>query len=384
MFCYVLGDLESAGASPALLDRATDPAAAPLEERWALLEPWWRKIRNGAWARMYERTLCEKLGADRLDLEGLGAVRATLERSIRPGWQAHVLQEWCNIRLVLLNSLATDQRDPRLFLPVPFMDDYLLPRQAPHLDRLAEEWDSPLHTLRDYVQALEAHLTALKERGAAGLKVGLAYRRSLQFELTPHAEAEALYNRLRAGRGEGLSWSAARPLQDYLLHALLRSAEREELTVAWHTGLQYGRGNYLSQSDPALLTNLFLQYPRLHFDLYHAGYPYTRSTGVLAKYFPHVWVNLSWVHVISAAGTRQFLADWLDLLPGNKILGFGSDTGRPEPIWAHATIARENLAAVLAQRREWAQESLDDSLELARRLMWDNAVECYRLEQLVP
>jgi predicted TIM-barrel fold metal-dependent hydrolase len=151
------------------------------------------------------------------------------------------------------------------------------------------------------------------------------------------------------------------------------------LPVVIHTGLQAGNYNRVTNANPLLLQNLIAANPKTRFDLFHGGMPWVREIAVLAKYFPHVYLNMAWMHIISPSQARSALAEWLDMVPNSKIFGFGGDYSIVEKVYGHLKIARENIALVLAAKvREGAWSRADASL-VARRLMRDNPAEFYRL-----
>ena len=101
---------------------------------------------------------------------------------------------------------------------------------------------------------------------------------------------------------------------------------------------------------------------------------------VLAKYFPSVYLNMAWMHIISPVQARSALAEWLDMVPNSKVFGFGGDYSIVEKVYGHLKIARENVAVVLAAKvREGAWSRAEASM-VARRLMRDNPAEFYRLD----
>ena len=102
--------------------------------------------------------------------------------------------------------------------------------------------------------------------------------------------------------------------------------------------------------------------------------------GVLGKYFPNVWLDMAWLHIISPHGARRALAEWLELVPANKIIGFGDDYSVVEKVYGHMKMARENLALVLAAKVERDEMSRSQALFIAERIMRDNAAELYRIE----
>ncbi len=100
---------------------------------------------------------------------------------------------------------------------------------------------------------------------------------------------------------------------------------------------------------------------------------------VLAKYFPNVWADLAWMHIISATGTRQILRDWLDLVPANNILGFGGDLRHVELVYGHLYEARHNIAQVLAERVERGDDTMDEAIRIAQFLLHDSPAEAFNL-----
>lgn len=88
---------------------------------------------------------------------------------------------------------------------------------------------------------------------------------------------------------------------------------------------------------------------------------------------------MAWMHIISPAQARAALSEWLDMVPNTKIFGFGGDYSIVEKVYGHLTMARQDIACVLAEKvRENAWSRAEASL-VARRLMRDNAAEFYRI-----
>jgi predicted TIM-barrel fold metal-dependent hydrolase len=130
------------------------------------------------------------------------------------------------------------------------------------------------------------------------------------------------------------------------------------------------------------MINVFPMHPRTRFDLYHMGMPSVRQTGVIGKNNPNVWLNLCWSHVISPKMTRSFLNEWMDLVPMNKIIGFGGDYGPEslEKIYGHLQMAKEDAAEALAERVAARRMSERQAREVAQAWFYDNPRELYRIE----
>ena len=139
-----------------------------------------------------------------------------------------------------------------------------------------------------------------------------------------------------------------------------------------HTGTFAGHWNYVTNSNPTHLTNLFFDFPEARFDLFHMSYPYQSELAAICKLFPHVYADFCWAHVLSPTAARRALREFLDTVPSNKISLFGGDYWFPELSYAHLVMARRNLTAVLADLVQERICTEDQALELGRMLLRDN------------
>jgi uncharacterized protein len=85
------------------------------------------------------------------------------------------------------------------------------------------------------------------------------------------------------------------------------------------------------------------------------------------------------MHIINPAQARSALSEWLDMVPNNKIFGFGGDYSIVEKVYGHLTLARQNIAAVLADKIRVGAMSRSEASQVARRLMFDNPRDFYGL-----
>jgi len=212
-----------------------------------------------------------------------------------------------------------------------------------------------------------------------GIKSGHAYSRSLAFQRRSRSDAEQVFAKVIDSEGPPLSAGEATLLQDYLMFELVARAEAVDLPMVFHTGLQAGNRNRITNANPLHLETLLQQFPTARFDLFHAGMPWVREIAVLAKYFPRVYLNMAWTHIISPAQARSALAEWLDMVPNTKIFGFGGDYAIVEKVYGHLTLARRNIARVLAEKVQEGAFSRSEASLVARRLMFDNPNDFYRL-----
>jgi predicted TIM-barrel fold metal-dependent hydrolase len=146
-----------------------------------------------------------------------------------------------------------------------------------------------------------------------------------------------------------------------------------------------GLGNYrqLLQTPlfwRALLNTLFNDYPDLRFDIFHIGYPYWEKLGVLCKMYPNVFIDMCWAHIVAPERSRVALSAFLDSVPRNKICAFGGDYFLADLVYGHQLIARENVAAVLADKVKAGIFDVDEAIYTADLLLHDNAITLFGLD----
>lgn len=350
----------------------------PLEEKWSRFAPYWERTRNTGYARCILIALRDLFGIEDLNEQTYRSVSERLQQSNRPGWYRHVMKERAGIDVSILDYGRTDV-DRDLFAPAMRFDRWVDLRDQVDLRYFEGVTGLAIQSVGDLVSALEADMSQKAREGMAAVKTGLAYHRIISYGEATRHEAEQVFNRLFRHPGERLSWEEARPLQDYMMHQVIRCAIEQGRPIQVHTGLQEGNGNVLANSRPTLLVNLFQQYPRARFDLFHAGWPYSGELAALAKNFQNVYADMCWVYAISPWDAAAILHQWLETIPVAKILGFGGDWIIVEGAYGHSRIARQVVARVLAEKVEDGYVSACEALEFGRRILRDNAKELFGL-----
>jgi predicted TIM-barrel fold metal-dependent hydrolase len=393
---YASSDLVSSGMKPEQLLTVIDPKI-PLEERWKTISPFWENIRHTGYARALEIATRDLYGVDRLEEGTYRKLSRKMKEANRPGLYKWVLKEKARIERCIVDPIddlgrayRPDKVDSEFFVPVAQFDDFVMVNNIFDLKRLSARLGVAIHTLPDLVRALEIQFEKSASQ-IAGVKIALAYFRTIQFEKTGHAEAEKAFNMIF--RSQPLDWrpdsiigttltygpslEEAKPLQDFMMHRVIQLAAKHNLPVQIHTGLQEGYGNILSNSSPMSLVNLFIEYTDVNFDLFHGGYPFTGELGVLAKNFQNVYIDMCWLHIISPTRARTALSEWLETVPVNKIMGFGGDYVHVEGTYGHSVIARENIARVLTEKVNDQSMTLDEAKFVARKLLRENALRLF-------
>ena len=377
---YFRSDLISAGMPRADMEYVRDNTK-PLMERWKTVEPWWELARNTAYGRALDLAAKTLYGIDRIDGSTIEALNDAFQKTLEPGADhfRRVLKDVCHIEYCVLDSdLACDREFFRSALNIT---ELILPESWDQLDRLSRDTGVTLTCFDDYLDACTAFVENGLKKSPAALKCTIAYWRPLRFENVSREEADAFFREIQKKQSRA-RWDTgiidvAPAFQDYVMHHILRLADRHGLVFQFHTGLQEGNDNDIEYSNPVLMTNLFARYPHVRFDLFHIGYPYQNLLTVLAKNYANVYINFCWAHIISPAAVRQTLDDMLDAVPANKIIAFGGDYSLIDGVAAHLIMAKENVSRVLARKVELGEYSAQQAKQLARRMFYDNPKALY-------
>ena len=398
---YASSDLVSAGMPMAVLQEVRDSERS-LDERWAKFAPHWEHVRTTAYGRALLIAARDLHGIEDINADTWRELSAKVAAANRPGWYREVLRERADIAVGIVDirrnwpgpeqgfgDVLAGEVDDELFVRSVRFEQFVMARSRRDLLGIERATGRSIHSVDDLVRALEIAFERLLGRGQfVAVKNALAYVRPLHYEDATHHEAEVAFrytashaDELRERRfpAMGGSWRETKPLQDYMMHRLIRLAIEHDLPLQMHTGLQEGNANILTNSRPTDLVNLFLQYPEARFDLFHAGYPYSGEVAALAKNFPNVYADLCWVHVISPTVGRRVLREYVETIPANKIFGFGGDYLFVEGSYAHARMAREGVARTLGEMVDEGYFGLDDAQSVARKVLHDNAWSFYKL-----
>ncbi|MEN6479530.1 MAG: amidohydrolase family protein [Anaerolineales bacterium] len=378
---YFNRDLASAGMPPTDVHRLKTEVM-PLAERWRLVAPYWELARYTGYGRALDLTARGLYGLDGVREGTIEALDAAVRGSRHTGHYAYVLRNKSHIVTSLLNG--TRPSDPRYFRNVVDMWPFVCPETLDDVRAIEAETGVRICAFEDWLAACEISLDRALAEGCVALKNSLAYLRPLSFARVPRYKAEEEFTHLWDTR-HFPDWKSApvhfgRDLQDYMQHYILRLANQRGLTYQIHTGLQNGTGNLIANSNPELLSNLFLQYPDVRFDLFHIGYPYEHVLSALAKNLANVYIDMCWAHIISPQASVAAMVEWIDSVPLNKISAFGGDYSFVDAVYGHQLLARENVSRALAIKVDQGLFDIDRACEIAHLWFYDNPVRIFALE----
>jgi predicted TIM-barrel fold metal-dependent hydrolase len=367
---YVWHDLESAGMSSAFKATLRDGGDRPVEAWWPQIRPYWPHVRHTAYARALRIAARDLYGIERIDDTTIHALADSVRADNTPGLYRRVLQERCKIETSIT---CVDQ--------VAFPDDPGLRGLSTRLmgwlggawDRarfkgLAAEAGSEIRSAEAAAAAACALLRADLAQGAVGLKIRVGDLRA-----PDRTAAEAAF---RHGYEDTGTSACATAFCDYLFDRCLDVVAEADVPVAVHTGYW---GDFRTL-DPKFLLGIALRRPDVRFDLFHLGMPMIRDAILIGKSLPNVTLNLTWCPVISQVQTVRALDEVLDMVPLNKVSAFGGDyRAAVQKAWGHLVLARQCVAAALANQIEAGELDRAEAMHIARMWFYDNPARIYGL-----
>jgi len=380
---YLGGDLEAAGfrQEPDLFDYLSNPQIPNgMEKAWRMLRPFLDRVRSTSYFRYLLRSMNDLFGVTEEDIFS-GRWRDASER-IRRYSREHKGKG---------SALCSQMR-----VAATILDASLGPAQLPHVDpgdhrvlhvtrmdmfiheerELAKTLDEyPAKDLEQWLAAFDGIFHRSLKAGAVGFKSGLAYNRRIEYSDPSKDKVARIFKRglLSASPAEKTTY------QDFMMNRLCRLCTEADVPLQIHTGIQAGTGHVLEDTRPTLLTGLFRRHGDLRVDLFHGGYPWYIHAGLMAKYFPNVYVDGCWLTHISPSAYRAALTSWIETVPMNKIFAWGGDHNILEPSYASLALAKDLVADVLAELVDRGYFDVDLALEVARRIFHDNGVEFWRI-----
>ncbi len=375
---YARSDLVSAGMSESQIETALTPGL-PLEERFQIFEPYWRWTRLTGFSQCIIEGFRDLLGFPELTKETVEPISEALSQYSEPGFYRDVLKKRSNIEISVLNMGDLIEVDPELFLPLPRLNRFSMLGSASQIQEIERDYDLSITNLDEHIEAIRGVCRGWKEARAAGVKMSQSYHRRMDFKQRQKEDAAKIFDGLMRGNYAGLDSEEGVLLEDYLVFECCRAASDADLTIQFHQGIRAGNYGSMDGCSPAPLTELMQTFREARFDLSHSGYPYLREGAVLGKAFGNVYLNMSWIHIISPIGSRTDLKEWLRMVPYNKIIAYGDDLQYVETVYGHIKMARQNFAIALAEMIEEGFISESIALDVAQAVFHDNPAKIYGL-----
>jgi hypothetical protein len=194
----------------------------------------------------------------------------------------------------------------------------------------------------------------------------------IDFQSVSDSEMEsALTRRKQAGSSERDIYASY--VHEHFLTALEQHASKIVFQFSFGAEpLPFETGSRLNQRTIAQLAEMIGRHPKLRFQCFLSSRHANQSLCTLARELPNFSLAGYWWHNFFPDVIRQVMAERLDMLPANKQIGFFSDAYCVEWTYAKAIIVRKQLARVLAERISQEQFTRDESLMIARAILYES------------
>lgn len=355
---YLQWDLYSAGMPKELIWNYPKDESEAIAH-FARIEPYWPHVKHGSYARPIRLALKHFYGLEDLTREAIVPLGQTMNANNRPGRFDTVFNE-AKIKYIVNQSPGHPFDDPRFVYGKPI--EY---HTSESIGALLKA--NPDFWLEDVVATLEEGIAAAVRLGARSAKVFCVFLK----QPPDHDRAAEVLECIKQRQEADLA-----PLQTYLYDKTIECCGKHGIVATVHTGVWTD----LNKQTPMLIFPVVQRHPGVTFDVYHMGMSFVRECAFLGKSYPNVHLNLCWSHAVSESMALHALDEWLDLVPTNKIIGFGGDLiTLPEHVWGQLQVAKENIARALAHRIARDRLDLEDAKMIMRLWLFDNPARLYKL-----
>ncbi|MBC7868393.1 MAG: amidohydrolase family protein [Gloeobacteraceae cyanobacterium ES-bin-316] len=224
-------------------------------------------------------------------------------------------------------------------------------------------------TLDDVIAFYETELTKEKQNGSVGIK------------FFPHVFIEP-YDTVVAGQQfeavkNGTDFNQRSTLARVIYEKQIEIGTKLKMVIAIHTGVWAD----ITDKTPLILFPIVAKYPNATFDIYHMGIPEIREAAFLGKNYSNVYLNLCWAYSVSENMVLNSLDEWIDLVPTNKIIGFGGDViTLPQHAVGMLIVAKHVLCKTLAKRIANERMDTQGAKKILEDWLYNNPARVYGIK----
>ncbi|MGI6777812.1 MAG: amidohydrolase family protein [Acetivibrionales bacterium] len=358
---YVCDDLLCAGLELEKLKYMFDKKK-DFEKRWKCLEPHLKNVQYTASFQAVRRVLNDIHGISEVSLENALRVSDNLKNRVKQGYYEQTFK-MMNIKRA--NIFLEDYRlmqgyDPHLFELVPTVSQFT-PTSVKDINIIEEYTGVEVRNLYTLKESIDSLFDIYRRYGIKAIKFGNSYQRRLDFIAPDTFKSEAVLKRVLTGHinlalnkkqlhQSYSDYYKLLPLDDYITWCMLGKCREMGIRAFFHTGIHAWNYNMVERCRATYLNNAIKAFSDVEFELLHCGYPYFDDALLLAKYYPNVYLNMTWLHIIDRVKTEEIICRLLETIPINKVSMFGGDYFFAENVYGHLTIAKENIAKVLYKK----------------------------------
>lgn len=381
---YVCDNLMSCGMPEGEWKQINDKSV-PFAKRYAALEGYLPHIRFTTYYKSMMRGLSLCYGMKDFSLRECERVNGALEAGV----DTAALFSRFHIRkaLTFVGYGGVDYfNDSKTMIPVPTVS-YITPKSAEEVRVLEEAVGFSVNDLSSLEKAIRALFGVYRRCGLKNIKIGSAYNRTLDYAApdTDRAEAqlrsvlrgEFTARRLYGQNNLNIPLDGLKDLDNFVIWKCAELAAEQGMNVVFHTGLHAWNRNDPEACHAKYLRTFIDSHADQKIVLLHAGYPYTDDALLLCRYYPNVFLDLAWLHILDRREAVRTIERIVELLPVNKIAGFGGDVCTPVNTVGNLSISLENMAQAFSELVRSGDMSAAEAEETCRLWLYENPKQIY-------
>ncbi len=376
---YFSFDLISAGITKEQLDSLFSRQADPVK-KWGILKDYWPSLKNTASGMVFRNTIRILYGIDELSEDNIAELQTRYEQTRKKGFYHFIIRDIANIRYCHVHSpvvACKNSETPDLLRHDLALNGLIQVAVKPY----SVPENAVINSLSDWHLLIDGWFSEYNQI-AAGVKVGNAYFRRLDFEWIEAGEVEEIF--IRKINSQFINPMEEKKLQDHLFWYCVDKATKYGLPVKIHTG-QWAMNNVMNmhwvRENPADCASLCRKSPGTKFVFFHLGYPHYEEMLSLAKSYSNAYIDMCWSWSLNPLAAKDFLKKFILTVPNHKIFAFGGDEKVAENLIGHTFVARQGIAQALTElvTEDWI--TIGDAMDLTEKLMYKNAAEIFKPER---
>ncbi len=294
----------------------------------------------------------------------------------RDDWIDYVLREKGNIRAAVVD-MDTISTDRNYLFPSMKMDFIMVQSVDPKgIKALEKRFNVNIDSFQDILDLIRSIFREFKESGAVAIKSVAAYYRTIRYKDVSEKTARSIFDKAN----EIFTPEEKIIIQDFVMNEICRLTEESGLPIQFHTGKLAWNFQNIENTNPVHLTTLLKKYPKLRFDIFHGGIPYTGEFGIMANNYPNAYLDINGMQWTSFELSRRCLSEWIEMVPQNKIM-WGADSFRVyEGTLGQALYFREMLTDILTAKVYSGLYEFEFAIDLAKKILYQNANHFFDIE----
>lgn len=384
---YVCDNLMSCGMSEALWRKANDKTIC-FAERYELLKKYLDALQDTTYFKSMLKGAALCYGMKDFGLKECERVNSLLNNGIDT---CALFEKFHIVRaLTFIDYHDTDYfSDSKLLTPVPTVS-YITPKSVSDLENLRNIGGVDVTDLDSLSHAISEIFKEYRRCGLKNIKIGAAYNRTLDYTRPDKKQAERQLQTVKGGKfiparfygqnNVNIPLAPLKDLDNFVIDRCAACAAEYGMNLIFHTGIHAWNKNDPAACHAGYLTNFIAEHPDQKIVLLHFGYPFVSESLLLSRYYPNVYLDFAWLHTLDRREAVNTVKKAIELLPTNKIVGFGGDVCTPVNTVGNLHMCLENLAQAFSELTQEGEMSETRAIDICYKWLFENPKTIYGVE----